>query len=74
MSKADFLKENYSNEQVYLLTIVSSSLVLNSYLEGLEEVHPALKTVNEVLGVIREDLSDEELLEVSAMMAALENV
>lgn len=74
MNKSEFLKENYTMEQIYLLSIVSSSLVLDSYVEGLEEVPPAIAIVSDVLGSIRGDLSDEELLEVAAMMAALEDV
>ena len=74
MNIPEFLKDNYTDEQVYLLTIVSSSLVLDSYISGLDEVPPTLSTINDVLVSIREDLTPEKLLEVSAMMAALESV
>lgn len=74
MNKSEFLKANYTMEQIYLLSIVSSSLVLDSYVDELDEVPPAVAIVSDVLGSIRGDLSDEELLEVAAMMAALEDV
>jgi hypothetical protein len=75
MNKSEFLKENYTMEQIYLLSIVSSSLVLDSYVDELDTpVPPAIAIVSDVLGSIRSDLSDEELLEVAAMMAALEDV
>ena len=73
-SKSDFLKENYSQKQVYLLAIVSSSLVLDSYIENLDDVPAALAIISDVLGTIKDDLSEDELLEVAAMMAAVENV
>lgn len=75
MNKSDFLKENYTNEQVYLLAIVSSSLVMDAYIEEHEKpVPPALAIISDVLGSIRDDLSESELLEVASMMAAVENV
>lgn len=73
-NKSEFLKDNYSQKQVYLLAIVSSSLVLDSYIEELEEVPQALAIISDVLGTIKDDLSDDELMEVAAMMAAVENV
>jgi hypothetical protein len=76
-NKSEFLKENYTNEQVYLLAIVSASLVMDSYIEDIEDksqIPPALAIISDVLGSIRDDLTEDELLEVASMMAAVENV
>jgi len=70
---SQYLRQTYSRMDNILLTLVSCSLVLDSAARR-SEVSQEVKIVADTLNVLRESLSEEELLSVSMLLAEIERL
>jgi hypothetical protein len=70
---ADYLRQHYSRLDNLLLTLVSCSMLLDKANER-DDLPKEVQIVTETLNVLRESLSEEELLTVSMLLAEIERL
>lgn len=70
---SDYLREHYSRHDNILLALVSCSMVLDNANRN-HDLPREVEIVTETLNVLRESLSEDELLTVSTLLSEIERL